>query len=795
MKNQYVIGLDFGTDSVRAVLINASNGKEMSSHVHFYKRWKEGLYCNASLNQFRQHPSDHIEGMEITIKNVVKESGVNPEDVKGICIDTTGSSPIPTDKNGVALSMLPGFEENPNAMMVLWKDHTAIAEANEINELARSWGGEDFTKFEGGIYSSEWFWAKILHIAREDKKVKEAAYSWIEHCDYMTYLLIGGNDLKSFKRSRCAAGHKAMWHESWGGLPDDTFLSHLDPYLVEVKKHLYKDTYTSDISAGNLSKEWAGKLGLTEKTIIAVGTFDAHAGAVGAEAGENTLVRVMGTSTCDIIVSARDKVGDKTVKGICGQVDGSVIPGMIGLEAGQSAFGDVLAWFRDVLYWPVDHLFSNLTALNQEQKDEITAEIRSNMIAKLSYEAEKLPVDESAPVALDWINGRRTPDANQSLKAAIVNLSLGTKAPHIFRALVEAICFGSKKIVERFKSEGIDINTVVGIGGVAKKSPFVMQTLANVLNMPIKIAVSEQAPALGAAMYASVASNIYDSMEEAIAAMGNGFETTYFPQKEMADFYQKLYKKYEALGAFVEEKISPATKISTSKYQALKEECFEANMQLPKLGLVVYTFGNVSCVDRKNKVFAIKPSGVPYEVLKPEDIVIVDFENNILEGNMRPSSDTKTHAFLYKNWKEIGGISHTHATYSVAWAQAQKDIPVFGTTHADHLTNDIPCAPPMKDEFIQGDYEHMTGQQILDCFAEKNLSYSEVEMILIGNHGPFTWGKTAAKAVYNSKVLEELAKMAFLTLQINPDAPRLKEALITKHYNRKHGKNAYYGQK
>ncbi|GAA3724028.1 MULTISPECIES: L-ribulose-5-phosphate 4-epimerase [Flavobacterium] len=232
----------------------------------------------------------------------------------------------------------------------------------------------------------------------------------------------------------------------------------------------------------------------------------------------------------------------------------------------------------------------------------------------------------------------------------------------------------------------------------------------------------------------------------------------------------------------------------SSLYKDLKQECYEANMQLNALNLVVYTFGNVSAVDRKNGVFAIKPSGVPYEDLKPEDIVIVDFDNNVIEGTMRPSSDTKTHAYLYKNWPNIGGVAHTHATYSVAWAQSQQDIPIFGTTHADHLTADIPCAPPMADHLIEGNYEHNTGIQILDCFKEKNLSYEEVEMILIGNHGPFAWGKNAAKAVYNSKVLEVVAEMAYLTLQINPNAPRLKDSLIKKHYNRKHGKDSYYGQ-
>ena len=229
-------------------------------------------------------------------------------------------------------------------------------------------------------------------------------------------------------------------------------------------------------------------------------------------------------------------------------------------------------------------------------------------------------------------------------------------------------------------------------------------------------------------------------------------------------------------------------------YKTLKEECYEANMELNALGLVIYTFGNVSAVDRDKAVFAIKPSGVPYETLQPSDMVIVDYDNTIVEGKLRPSSDTKTHSFLYKNWPEIGGVAHTHAMYSVSWAQAQQDIPIFGTTHADHLTHDIPCAAPMADDLIAGNYEHNTGIQIVDCFNERQLDYKEVEMILIGNHGPFAWGKNASKAVYNTKVLERVAQMAYLTLQINPEAPRLKASLIKKHFERKHGKNAYYGQ-
>lgn len=549
---KYVIGLDYGTDSVRAVLIDTENGAELASEVHMYQRWKKGMYCDPQSNRFRQHPLDHIEGLENTIKSVVSTSEVNPESVVGICIDTTGSSPIPVAQDGTPLALVKGFEENPNAMMILWKDHTSIKEANEINHLAATWGGEDFTKFEGGIYSSEWFWAKILHIAREDAAVKNAAHTWMEHCDLMTYLLIDDKDLKSFKRSRCAAGHKAMWHESWDGLPSEEFLGQLHPYLATLRNNLYNETYTSDVVAGSLNAEWAAKLGLTTSTIVAVGTFDAHSGAVGAKVDENVLVRIMGTSTCDIMISPSEVIGTKTVKGICGQVDGSVIPGLIGLEAGQSAFGDVLAWFKDILSWPVDNLVMKSDILTADQKQKLQVEIDNNFIRTLTAQAENIPLSEAIPVALDWVNGRRTPDANQELKSAMTNLSLGTKAPHIFKALVNAICFGSKMIVDRFESEGVKINAVIGIGGVARKSPFIMQTLANVLNMPIKVAESDQAPALGAAIYAAVAAGVYSDVIQASKIMGSDFEAEYFPQTDQVKKYEVLLQSYQDLGNFVE---------------------------------------------------------------------------------------------------------------------------------------------------------------------------------------------------------------------------------------------------
>ena len=551
---KYVIGLDYGSDSVRAVLIDTDNGAELASSVHNYKRWSEGKYCNSSENRFRQHPLDHIEGLEFTIKNVLQTSQINPEQVVSICIDTTGSSPIPVTQEGTPLALVPGFEENPNAMMVLWKDHTSIKEAEEINELAQR-SLEDYTKYVGGIYSSEWFWAKILHIAREDKQVKDAAYSWMEHCDLMTFLLADHKDLATFKRSRCAAGHKAMWHESWGGLPPEEFLNELDPYLGELRGRLFTETYTSDQVAGHLNEEWAAKLGLTTNTVIAVGTFDAHAGAVGVKVDENILVRIMGTSTCDIMISSHQQIGDRTVKGICGQVDGSVIPGCVGLEAGQSAFGDLLAWYKDILLWPVNTILMNSELLSSSQKEALREEVSDKLIRSLTQEAENIPLSDAVPIALDWINGRRTPDADQTLKASISNLSLGTKAPHIFKALVNAICFGSKKIVDRFEEEGVKIEKVIGIGGVARKSPFIMQTLANVLNRPIIVAESDQAPALGAAIYAAVAAGVYTTVIEASNKMGSEFEAEYFPQVDQVIKYEAFMEQYQQLADFTESNI------------------------------------------------------------------------------------------------------------------------------------------------------------------------------------------------------------------------------------------------
>ena len=556
MKKKYVIGIDYGTDSVRSVVVDATNGETAGSSVFEYPRWKKGLFCDPSSNKFRQHPLDYIEGLEKSVKGAL--SGLSPEvirNIAGITVDTTGSTPVAVDRDGVPLSLKTEFEDDPDAMFLLWKDHTAVNEAAEINGLAKNWGGTDFTRFEGGIYSSEWFWAKVLHVLRNSSKVRENAWSWVEHCDWIPALLIGDTDPLRLKRSRCAAGHKAMWHNDFNGLPDQNFLEKLDPLLTGLRQRLYRETYTCDVPAGNLSEEWAKRLGLTTDVKVGIGAFDAHMGAIGGEIKPYHLVKVMGTSTCDMLVIPLDEAGDKLVAGICGQVDGSILPGMLGLEAGQSAFGDIYAWFGNLLMWPVIEIISGLKFLDEETKIKIQKETSEKLIAELSRQAESLPIEESSIVALDWMNGRRTPDANQMLKGAISGLSLGSDAPRIFKALVEATAFGSRMINERFITEGVRIDGVIAIGGVAKKNPFVMQIVSDVLNMTIKVVASGQTCALGSAMAASVVAGIYKDIFSAQEAMGGGFEKEYHPDPVRAEKYNELFKKYLELGTFIEDSL------------------------------------------------------------------------------------------------------------------------------------------------------------------------------------------------------------------------------------------------
>ena len=553
--SKYVIGLDYGSDSARAIVVDAATGRQLASSVKYYPRWKAGKYCDPAANQYRQHPLDYVEVLESSVREALAACPAGTaEQVVGIAFDTTGSTPAFTDESGNPLALLPEFAENPNAMFVLWKDHTAVKEAAEVNDLAHRWH-TDYTSYEGGIYSSEWFWAKALHILREDPQVRAKAYSIVEYCDWLPALITGVKHSRDIVRSRCAGGHKAMWHESWGGLPDEEFLTTLDPLLAGFRSRLFDKTETADKPVGTLSPEWAERLGLSTDVVVAGGAFDCHMGAVGANIAPHTFVRVIGTSTCDVMVVPYEEIGDKLIRGICGQVDGSVIPGMIGLEAGQSSFGDVYAWFKRVLEYPLREILAKSEIIDEATKEKLIAETADQIIPRLTAEAEKLPVDENALLATDWLNGRRTPDANQLLKGTLTGITLGSDAPRIFRALVEATAFGSRAIIERFRSEGVRIDHVIGIGGIALKSPFVMQTLSDVLDMPIKVCRTDQACALGAAMFAATAAGLYPTVEAAQAAMNSGYAAEYRPNANNAVKYQKIYEKYCNLGAFTEKEL------------------------------------------------------------------------------------------------------------------------------------------------------------------------------------------------------------------------------------------------
>jgi len=535
--NKFVVGLDFGTDHVRAVLLRIEDGEEVGRSVQPYERWGRQQYCDAARQQFRQHPRDLAEAMTRAVRGLAKTPGVDLRQVVAIGVDTTGSSPLPVGKDARPLGFYDELKDDPDALCLIWKDHTAVAEAEEINALCHSGRIRDYTRYVGGVYSTEWFWAKILHVTRKNPKVRAAAATWVEMCDWVPALLAGITDPARIVRSRCAAGHKALWSSDWGGMPGREFVAGLDERLLSMPCPFFASAVPSDHAAGRLCAEWAERLGLPEGIVIAVGAFDCHMGAVGGGVTPYTFTRVMGTPTCDILIAPPEEVGETVVCGICGQVPGSVLPDFIGFEAGQSSFGDTFAWFADLLSW-----------------GSPTPERRQGILAQLAEAAEKLPPGCHGEAALDWFNGRRTPDADQRVTSVIAGLHLGSSAPAVYRAIVEATAFGALAIVNRFEEHGIPVKRVIALGGIPNQPPLVMQVSADVLNRPIGVVASEECCARGAGIFAAAAAGEYRSAWEAQQAMAAPIRTEYTPNSNTAAVYRDLYGTYQVLGAFAQSR-------------------------------------------------------------------------------------------------------------------------------------------------------------------------------------------------------------------------------------------------
>lgn len=523
--NSYTLGIDYGTNSVRALIVRCSDGEEVGVCVANYPSGKAGVLLDArDANLARQHPGDYLFGLEHSVSGAIadarlKDSQFDPSQIVGIGVDTTGSSPIPVDSSNVALGTLPRFRDNSAAQCWLWKDHTAYAEAAKITELAREHRPHMIARC-GNTYSSEWFWSKIWHCLKSDPGVFDAAFSWVELSDWVPSVLAGVSDPRAIKRGVCAAGHKALYAADLGGLPDKEFLALLDPKLSELRDRLYDTAHDASATAGNLCTEWAAKLGLKEGIPIAIGEMDVHYGAIGSGVAEGVLVKVIGTSTCDCAVLPANRELPE-IPGICGIVEGAILPGFFGVEAGQSAVGDIFKWW-------VEGICGGDSALH----------------AKLTAEAADQAPGASGLLALDWNNGNRTVLVDQRLTGLLLGQTLYTTPAEVYRALIEATAFGARMILERLREYGLEISKVVCAGGIAEKNAMLMQIYADVTGSEIAIARSAQACALGAAVAAAVVSGQHPDFKTAQAAMTGLKDTSYRPNPEAVAIYDRLFSLY-----------------------------------------------------------------------------------------------------------------------------------------------------------------------------------------------------------------------------------------------------------
>lgn len=547
MEGPFVIGIDYGTDSVRALLVHAATGEIAAESVFNYPRWARQAYCDPAAARFRQHPQDHLDGLRHVVKAVLAQRPGAARRVRAIAVDTTASTPCLTDAEGTPLALRPDYADDPDAMFVLWKDHTAQREAEEITDLcARS--AVNFASHSGNHYSAECFWAKILHLLRGSEHLRRDAYAAVELCDWIPALLTGTRNPSRLRASHCAAGSKQMWSDRWGGFPPEEFFGQLDPVLLPLVGHISKENYTCDHAAGRIAPQWAAEFGLPADTVIGVGNIDAHAGAVGAGIACGTVVLNLGTSACYMAVMPPERMEGRLIEGIFGQVDGSIVPGLIGFEAGLSAFGDVYAWFKNLLSYPLREILARTELLDPPTRERLAAECCERIMDSLTAAASRLEPGDELPLATDWLNGRRNPYPAPELTGTLTGLRLSTSAPEIYYAFAEATAFATRAILDHLAANGVAVERLTGIGGIAQKSPFVMQLLSDVTQREIAVIDCKQACAMGSVVYAAFIAGCYISVEEAQRRLCNFPATVYRPRAAKREVLLRRYERYKALG-------------------------------------------------------------------------------------------------------------------------------------------------------------------------------------------------------------------------------------------------------
>ena len=551
LPEKYVLGLDFGSDSVRAVLVDAKDGKTVGEGVSLYKRWAKGLYSDFSESRFRHHPLDYIESITEAVREVASSCPEEIKNVKAMSIDTTASTPCAVDESLTPLSLRPEFSDNPDAMFVLWKDHTALKEAAEF-EAACNASTPDYSMCSGNKYSPEAFWSKALHILRHSLEVRDAAFTMLELCDWLPAMLTGCHDINEVKMSHCCAAQKLLWNKDWGGFPPEEFFGSVDPLLLKVRRHLPPHNYTPDCPAGVLTPEWTERLGLPEGVIVGAGNIDSHSGSFGAGVKERVLIMSFGTSAAYTTVISRKNL-DHVIEGVLGQVDGLIVPDLIGIENGLSAFGDVYAWLKRLVLKPVEALVSSSEVLDEKCRAALISDLEDRIMGEFNKEAAAVPETLDLPFATDFFNGRRAPRPDMNLWASIMGLRLASDAGTVFRALVEATAFASKIVVDNLEDNGVAIDKIIAVGGIARKSPFVVQMMSDILDRDIEISSNKQAGALGGAIYSAVLAGVYPDYVSAQNVMASPVCMTYSPDRKRHELLLKRFEKYVEAVKFTEK--------------------------------------------------------------------------------------------------------------------------------------------------------------------------------------------------------------------------------------------------